>query len=87
MPMYCTTTAVAAGQSQCPDSGVRCGNIYNWYYLSSPPRILRHITAISHQAGYPARGSESSVSGVAFIRWPYGSLFSNQTAVSWCGNL
>jgi hypothetical protein len=38
--VYCNgyVTAVAAGQSQRFYSGV---GIFNWYYLSSPPQILR----------------------------------------------
>jgi hypothetical protein len=35
---YVTAVAVAVGQSQRLYSGV---GIFNWYYLSSPPQILR----------------------------------------------
>jgi hypothetical protein len=39
-PFKCNgcVTAVAAGKSQRLHSGVK---IFNWYYLSSPPQILR----------------------------------------------
>jgi hypothetical protein len=49
-------TAVAAGQIQRFYSGV---GIFNWYYLSSPPQILRfsryplELEGLIYQTRYP----------------------------------